>query len=34
MFFAAARYLISLSHAALIACIMFSVSYDFNPDLL
>jgi hypothetical protein len=33
-FSAAARYPISLSHTALIACIMFSVCHDFKPDLL
>ena len=32
--FAATRYPISLLHTALIACIMFSVSHDFKPDLL
>ena len=33
-FFAAARYPISLLHTALVACIMFSMSHDFRPDLL
>ena len=33
IFFAAARYPISLLHTALIACIIYSVSHDFRPDL-
>jgi len=34
IFFAAPRYPISLLHTTLIACIKFSMSYDFKPDLL